>query len=293
MTRGAFTTGRRELPPYRLVPYRGSGEGRPRELPLPPGPMPLLYAGRLIKRWRYVGMFGSELSLCAGVVRVGPLRQSFWAVWDRDAGKLHERTVRRAGDVLVVPGRVSIRDRGLELELRLEEGEGVEVVTPYGGGYVWTRKQAGVLVRGTLNFNGARREIEGEVFIDDWAGYPPRHTSWLWSAGLGSDVAGRHVAWNLVEGINDADQDSERTVWIDRVASEVGPVRFAPNLSAIRFVDGAELTFTRESVRCREDNLVVVRSSYEQPFGTFSGRLQAGIELREGYGVMERHDALW
>jgi hypothetical protein len=35
-----------------------------------------------------------------------------------------------------------------------------------------------------------------------------------------------------------------------------------------------------------------VRSSYRQPFGTFSGEL-AGLELAAGYGVMEAHDVFW
>ena len=40
-------------------------------------------------------------------------------------------------------------------------------------------------------------------------------------------------------------------------------------------------------------NLVLVRSRYRQPFGTFSGTLPGGIALGQGYGVMEDHDAWW
>jgi hypothetical protein len=36
-----------------------------------------------------------------------------------------------------------------------------------------------------------------------------------------------------------------------------------------------------------------VRSRYRQPFGTFSGALPGGIELADGYGVMEEHDVWW
>jgi hypothetical protein len=36
-----------------------------------------------------------------------------------------------------------------------------------------------------------------------------------------------------------------------------------------------------------------VRSSYRQPFGTFTGRLPGGIELDDGFGVMEQHDVRW
>jgi hypothetical protein len=39
-------------------------------------------------------------------------------------------------------------------------------------------------------------------------------------------------------------------------------------------------------------NMVLMRSDYRQPFGTFAGTLP-GIELAEGYGVMETHDVWW
>jgi hypothetical protein len=63
---------------------------------------------------------------------------------------------------------------------------------------------------------------------------------------------------------------------------------FAADLSA---VDG--LTFHPEAERRNSQNLVLVRSRYRQPFGTFSGTLPGGIALGQGYGVMEDHDAWW
>jgi hypothetical protein len=71
-------------------------------------------------------------------------------------------------------------------------------------------------------------------------------------------------------------------------------VVFADSLDAVAFAEGGELRFDAEAVRERDDNMLfVVRSSYSQPFGTFSGRLPGGVELREGFGVMERHDVTW
>jgi hypothetical protein len=54
-----------------------------------------------------------------------------------------------------------------------------------------------------------------------------------------------------------------------------------------------ELRFSAEAERARRENLLLVRSSYRQPFGTFAGRLPDGSELAQGYGVMESHEAWW
>jgi len=53
------------------------------------------------------------------------------------------------------------------------------------------------------------------------------------------------------------------------------------------------LRFSAEAVRERRENRLLLRSSYRQPCGTFSGELAPGIELASGYGVMEEHDVWW
>ena len=148
-------------------------------------------------------------------------------------------------------------------------------------------------VRGSVAIDGARREIDGVAFIDDSAGYHPRHTAWMWSAGNGRTTDGRAVAWNLVTGVHDAPHDSERTLWVDGVPQELGPVAFAPDLSCVTFEEGGALNFTEWSAREEQTNLLLMRSDYRQPFGTFTGTLPGGITLAEGYGVMETHDVLW
>ena len=276
-------------------PYRGPGAGRPAGIPLPPGRMPPWRRGRMLKRWRYVGLYTRALMLCAGDARVGPTRQVWWAVWDREAGRLHERTRLLAGRgrVRLEPGRVRVRDGEIGIDLALDEGPGIEVVTPDGRAFAWTRKQGGIPARGTVEAGGRRFEVDDRAFVDESAGYHPRATSWVWSAGVGRTAAGAAVAWNLVDGIHDSPRDSERTVWLDGTPHEVAPVRFAADLSAIEFAEGGTLAFAAESVRRREDNLLVLRSRYEQPFGSFAGALPGAGPLAEGYGVMERHDVRW
>ena len=229
------------------------------------------------KRWRWVGVFSPELMLCAGDAHVGPLRRSWWAVALPD-GTLREG---RRG-VELVPGRARVRGA---MDLSLEESGGVEVTSRTPGGHsIWTRKQAGIAARGRV----MGRDIDARAIVDESDGDHDRHTAWRWSAGVGIAADGAAVAWNLVDGIHDAPGASERRVWRDGRPVEVGPVEFAPDLSRV-----GGLAFTAWAERSEDVNLLVLRSRYRQPFGTFSGELPDGTRLREGYGVMEEHDALW
>jgi uncharacterized protein DUF2804 len=274
------------------LPYRGTfGETRPPALSglaLPPTAMPAHRGLRPLKAWRYIGIYGSDLMICVGAVRIGPARQAFWAVWDRAQRRLHERTVMGRGPLQLRRGSASLRDGDLRLELVLDETAGIETVCAAGSEYAWTRKQGGIRARGTLRIEGRTLPIDARAVIDDTAAYYPRHTSWRWSAGVGRARDGRPVAWNLVSGVNDPPDGSERTVWVDGQPFEPGPSEFAGDLSG---VDG--LRFHPEAERRHRQNLLLVRSSYRQPFGTFSGSLPGGTELAEGYGVMEEHDVRW
>jgi Protein of unknown function (DUF2804) len=278
--------------PLAALPYRGVyGVPRPDSLaglPLPPESMPSHHRGRPLKAWRYIGVFGPEVMLCLGQVRVARARQSFWAVWERSEGRLHERTTLGRGGVELSPGRALVVAGEIRLQLRLGEEPGIETVCASGTSYAWTRKQGGIHADGTLELAGRRRAIEARAVIDDTAAYYPRHTSWRWSAGVGHDTDGRELAWNLVDGVNDRPTASERTVWIDHDPREVGPCDFADGLLAVD-----ALRFTAEATRERRDNLILLRSVYRQPFGSFSGELPGGVALADGYGVMEEHEAWW
>jgi hypothetical protein len=250
--------------------------------------MPSHHGLRSLKAWRYVGVFTPTLMLCLASVRVGRARQCFWAIWDRGSGRLYERTRLGHGAVTLGPGRARVTDGDVEVALALEEAPGVETVCPTGASYAWTRKQGGIAAHGTVALAGVQRELHGRAVIDDTAAYYERHTSWRWSAGVGTARDGRDLAWNLVAGVNDPPRASERTVWVGDRVFEHEPVRFAADLSAV-----AGLRFSAEAVRERRENFGLIRSEYRQPFGTFAGDLGPGIELAEGFGVMESHDVWW
>ncbi len=279
---------RRTGPPL----YRGDGSDRPAGVALPPARMPLLHAGRLLKRWRYVSVWGSQISLCTGRVQVGPFHQEFWAIWDRAGRRLWEHTRLITGRVRLAPGMVHVRDGSTSIDVELDERGGFELITPDGKAYTWTRKQI-VSARGSARVGKIRLPVEAVALIDDNAGYHRRHTRWHWSGGAGHDESGRQVAWSVITGLNDTLGCSENTLWIENQPHEVGPVRFADDLSSVAFADGAALHFHSEAVRARRDNLLLVRSNYRQPFGTWTGTLPGNIRLGDGYGVMEFHEAYW
>ncbi|HTA14452.1 MAG TPA: DUF2804 family protein [Solirubrobacteraceae bacterium] len=263
---------------------------------MPPTRMPTFRRTRPLKRWRYVGVFGEQFMICAASVHVGPAHQTFWAVYERASGEMTERTrtIPRRRALELEPGRLWIRDSAVMLDIALEEENGIEATCPNGEAYVWTRKQAGVRAHGMLAL-GARPPlaIDALAVIDDTAGYHARVTEWWWAAGVGRGADGAPLAFNLVQGVNDPPTGSERAVWIAGVPSEAPPVRFSSDLLTISSDEGSALCFAPEATRSRRENMVLIRSDYHAPFGTFSGTLPGGVALEQASGVVEHHRARW
>lgn len=293
--------------------WRGPGPGRP-DLPLPPADLPLTHRGSIRKRWRYIGYYGDEVMLCMASVLIGPARHCFWSLWDPQTGAVLGHTQLRPGhqEVTVRGSRAELDAPGgatgpVRASLVLGTSEPIEVVSPSGRGWAWTRKRAGVPITGTIEAAGRRWTVDGLGVDDESAGFQARHTAWLWSAGVGVALDGRPVAWNLVSGINDSDTASERAIWVDGRPHEPDPVLF-DDLDGVAFTspgdapDGTTGSAADRPVlrfhpgagaeRRRNDNFLLVRSDYTHRFGTFTGSLD-GIELASGTGVMEEHRAVW
>lgn len=255
--------------------------------------MPLFDRGQLRKRWRYVAVFADEVMLCAARAEVGPLTQSFWIFLDREGRRQAEHTALLPGsrEVTLEGPWLEIDGPGLRASLRFGEASPIETTCPSGRSLAWTRKRAGMPVEGTVEVPGKRWQVSGRGIDDESAGHHQRHTSWLWSAGVGAAADGRSVAWNLVEGINDPASGSERAIWVDGEPTEPPPVRFNDRES-IDLGDGQVLAFSPESAHGKDDNFLLIRSRYRHSFGSFSGSL-GGVELASGLGVMEEHDAHW
>ncbi|MEA2472418.1 MAG: hypothetical protein QOE06_333 [Thermoleophilaceae bacterium] len=248
---------------------------------------------RPLKRWRYLAAYAPELMVCVCEVRIGPVPQRFWAIAE-PGRSIVTRTTMGPGGVTIAGPHARVDTHDVLIDLRFDEDGGVESLHPSGrSGFVWTRKQAGIPVRGEVELDGRRIELDCLGVIDDTAGYHERHTSWRWCAGVGHTPAGERVGWNLVTGVNDPEKGSERAVWIDGDEFEPGPVEIAEDLSSVRFAEGGELRFSAWSERAERTNLLLVRSAYRQPFGVFAGELPGGILLSDGFGVMEWHDVMW
>jgi hypothetical protein len=255
--------------------------------------LPLFEQRQLRKRWRYIGLFAEELMLCAARAQVGAMAQSFWVLLDRSSGQQWSHTALLPGsrEVLMEGSRLEIDGPDLRASLRLGEIVPIEVTCPSGHASAWTRKRVGMPIEGAVEVPGRRWQVSGRGVDDESAGHHQRHTSWNWSAGVGTAADGRPVAWNLVTGINDPASGSERAIWIDGVPTEPPPVAF-DRPDEISLDDGKALRFSGESEHTHDDNYLLIRSRYRHRFGSFSGSL-GGAELRDGLGVMEEHDALW
>jgi hypothetical protein len=244
--------------------------------------MPILRGGRPLKRWVWVGAFGPDVMLCAARAWVGPVPVSWWAIWD--GRSLTERFIRRRGGWIVTPSYVLVPG---VMELFVGDARAVEVVSPHGSQYAWTRKRGGVAVRGWAAVEGRRLPVDAFGVVDESAGYHARETAWWWAAGVGVAAGGARVAWNLVDGLHDGADESERAVWIEGEPRALPPLPF----DGLKGVGG--LRFTAQARRARRDRMLLVSSDHEQPFGTFTGELPGVGELRDGWGVMERHVARW
>ena len=190
------------------------------------------------------------------------------------------------------------------LDLDVEPGVPWAVRT----GATWTRKRP-ARVQGTA----LGRPVDLRGLVDESAGRHARKMSWWWSAGVGELLDGRAVTWNLVDGLHDGREPaspagrttqpaspagtstqpaspagtSERAVWVDGVPAHVAPQPFHG------FAGVGDLRFQARATRARRENLLLIASDYEQPFGTFAGSLPHAGPLRAGWGVMERHAARW
>ena len=280
------------------LPLRWETAAPPDTLPVavPPARMAPLRGARPLKRWRYVAAFSDELMLCAATAAVGPARSSWWAVWDRRRGTLHERT-RLAGPALVRfdhGGACACATAVSRSTSSIDEGCAVESLNAHGNGYVWTRKQAARAVRGRVVVDGRELALDGPR-------RRRRHRRLPRARDRVVVVGGRRPrSRRRARGLERRRRRQRRTacqralrVGRRRLRTRSARCASRPTCRPSTSPRATACDFAAEAVRERHDHLVVVRSDYRQPFGTFAGSLPGVGPVSGGLGVMEHHVARW
>lgn len=168
-----------------------------------------------------------------------------------------------------------------------------------------TQKWAGLLASGLLEVDGRRFVLDGGVGGMDYTnGYLARRTAWRWAFVNGRLEDGTSFGLNLVEGFNETRDDvNENALWVGGQLYPLARARFSWNPTAVldtwqvRTVDGAlDLTFKPFAAHQEVRDLGLVKSSFKQPVGTWSGTVKVGgrtLTLRDAPGVAEDQSMLW
>ena len=209
--------------------------------------------------------------------RIGPLPQAWWAVWDRRRAAARAHAIRGA---IAACARTRLRCAARSARpaggtRRRGGGRHRATAAPASG-----RASSRCAAQRTLR-RAPRSQLRA---VGRRLGRLPRAPHRL--ALVGGRRRRRRTAAGGLEPRRRRPRraDRQRAHGLGRRRrSEVGPVRFAEDLS--RWASpGGELRFADEAARERDDNLLLFRSHYAQPFGTFSGTLPGVGECRGGRG---------
>ena len=266
------------------------------------------------------GRSATSCMLCAARVQVGPVGQTFWAIWERAEGTLHERTK------TIAPGSPGARSgpRATRAATRAGSTGRRRAAVPWSG----SRRPPGptasacapscTRARGRGSRRSARpgRTTTTSGRASGWS--RSSATCGSASAGSGPRRAGSRtspaaitrthglglVGWRrrdprrpggrLEPGRRD---QRPRAGLRARALGRRRPRRRAA-AGALRWPrrdrgrrGAARVHAPRPSARKEQRRPFAY--TYRQPFGSFAGTLPGGLELASGLGVMEHHEASW
>lgn len=315
----------------RFGAYRG---GLPRVDLRPLGKGPLFRIAHE-KRWVYVAIASGDLLIGLAIVRLGYVANTFVFVYDRKVKSvvidrsalappfaasvsdfcregcravfsfagMSLRVERGAGEDAY---RVEVIAEGLRLDARLSAvgaPDPMGIVAEIPGGLVDVTEKGVLLgVTGEVTIAGKTRSLDGGTGGYDYTqGYLARHTHWRWAFALGKTAAGERFALNMAQS---APLAPECTAWIGDELFPLSEGKFAFDegrpLGPWRLTtdDGAvDLAFSPDGLHAEFTDLVIVKSRFIQPAGTFSGTLRlpgkGEVAIRDVLGVVEDQDVLW
>jgi hypothetical protein len=283
------------------------------------------------KRWVWFGLASEEVLVSAALVRTGYAATVFLFAYDlaakqmiadttvlapapagrvaddpRAAGELarlsfarSRMTLTRSGDEIAIVARL----RDVELDVALDFAKAPPAVTAIaklGDGLVdATEKRALATVRGTARFAGKSFAFDGALGGYDYThGLLPRHTKWRWAFAMGRGVDREPLAFNFCEGFVG---EAECVAFVPGAVLPLSEPRFEldennPERPWHLTGDGIDLEFRPGAIHAQKTQLVVVRSKFVQPVGTFWGTVRAGgreLLVQNLPGVVEDQDVLW
>ncbi len=282
------------------------------------------------KRWVYVALATERLFVAVAVVRMGYASKLFAFAYDADRRAMLADVSRMAppfsaaiGESALVSDvatyrfagdharfttdtgghRLVVRAGSLRVDARLsgEAPPALSSVVRIGrsGDPHATEKRALMPLDGEIHVGGARLPLaNGFGGYDYSSGFPGRHTTWRWAFGMGLDAAGEPLGFNLVEGFVGA---PECAVWHRGEVHGLPEGRFTKDApmepwSVVTEGREAELAFAPGALHDEHVNLGLLRSTFIQPVGAYSGAFRlGGGEVRIGrmLGVAEDQDVFW
>ena len=274
-----------------------------------PSRMSLLRGARPLKRWRYVGVFCEQLMACAAhradrpgasvLLGAVPAASGRAARAHAPAAARAARSscaARRRGAGGSQPGLLRIRDRGVELDLTLEEEAGVEARCPHGRARCGRASRPASPRSGTLALDGGAPTSGRRARGDRRHRRPPRapHRVALERRRRAERRRQRAGVEPRQRRQRPAERLRARGVGRRRAArGGAGELRDGP-LDAIRATTAASCASTPRRERSRSDEPAArAAATTARRSARFSGTLPGGVALAHGLGVMEHHRARW
>ena len=284
------------------------------------------------KRWVYGAITTDEIWIAFAVVRTGYAATVFAFAYDLMGKRmLVDRTVlgptARIADDFHAQGeiahfhlgktRVAIRRRGatLDVHLRLQdldvdasidESDGPTAISaiarlgaPGEGLLNATEKRALLGVKGRARCGARELTLDGGTAGYDYThGLLPRHTKWRWAFAQGRSVGGEPFAFNVVQGFVG---EAECAAFVGGAALPIAEPSFHfdvehPTKPWRLQGPGIDLVFVPGGVHAQTTKLVVIRSRFVQPVGSFAGTMRVGgrdIQVAGLPGVVEDQDVRW
>lgn len=297
-------------------------------------PLPRWLRGWRFNQFQFISVAGPHWVFGLAVVDLKLLGNAFFYLYDFESGAMHEQSflqplalgtsmeplpeaglsVFRKGDVHV---RITPQGNGRRLEMaapgniRAEmelhaDDHPLRLACPAGyGGWVFTRKSAGLPVSGSVQWGNREWHCDERTCgTIDWScGFMRRETAWNWACLAGRLADGRSIGLNLAAGVNETGM-TENALWLDGTRIKLDLARFEYDRYApeapwrVTTSDGrVDLYFQPSGVRRERMNALVLASNFRQYIGTFEGTVRDDsgtlVPVAGLRGLMEDHFARW